>query len=236
MAPKSIELKVAEALQNDVGRGLVRIDSRARKELDVSTGDIVELRGKRTTAALVWQAHPQDEGLSIIRMDGYLRQNTGVALGDKVIIKKAELKEAKKVVLAPSQPMKYSPGFDQFVKKKLIGRALTRGDTIFIGVFGTSFPLMAAIVQPSGIVLVNENTELLLKEEPIKEAGGAVATSISYEDIGGASHAPPRAFRKAWHRSPKRRAYLRPSWHRQNFACKSCCIRIRGKLHTHSRP
>ncbi len=186
MPVKSIELKVAEALQNDVGRGLVRIDSRARKELEVSTGDIVELKGKRSTAALVWQAHPQDEGLNIIRMDGYLRQNTGVGLGDKLVVRKAELKEAKKVVLAPTQPMKYSPGFDQFVKKKLIGRALTKGDTIFIGVFGTSFPLVAAIVQPQAFALVDENTELVLKEEPVKEAGAATAAgAISYEDIGG---------------------------------------------------
>ena len=180
---KSIELKVAEALQNDVGRGLVRIDSKARKELDVSTGDIVELKGKRSTAALVWQAHPQDEGLNIVRMDGYLRQNTGIGLGDKLVVRKAELKEAKKVVLAPTQPMKYSPGFDQFVKKKMIGRALNRGDTIFIGVFGTSFPLIAAVVQPAGIVMVNENTELVLKEAPEKEV--AQVTTISYEDIGG---------------------------------------------------
>ncbi|MEM2137684.1 MAG: CDC48 family AAA ATPase [Candidatus Anstonellaceae archaeon] len=180
---KSLELKVAEALQNDVGRGLVRIDSKARKELDVSTGDIVELKGKRSTAALVWQAHPQDEGLNIIRMDGYLRQNTGTGLGDKIIVKKAELKEAKKVVLAPTQPMKYSPGFDQFVKKKMIGRALNRGDTIFIGVFGTSFPLIASTVQPAGIVMVNENTELVLKEAPEKE--GAQVSTISYEDVGG---------------------------------------------------
>ena len=180
---KSIELKVAEALQNDVGRGLVRIDSKARKELDVSTGDIVELKGKRSTAALVWQAHPQDEGLNILRMDGYLRQNTGVGLGDKITVKKAELKEAKKVVLAPTQPMKYSPGFDQFVKKKMIGRALNRGDTIFIGVFGTSFPLIASLVQPSGIVMVNENTDLVLKDAPEKEV--AQVTTISYEDVGG---------------------------------------------------
>lgn len=180
---KSLELKVAEALQNDVGRGLVRIDSKARKDLDVSTGDIVELKGKRSTAALVWQAHPQDEGLNVIRMDGYLRQNTGVGLGDKLVVKKAELKEAKKVVLAPTQPMKYSPGFDQFVKKKMIGRALNRGDTIFIGVFGTSFPLIAAVVQPSGIVMVNENTELLLKEAPEKEV--PQVSTITYDDIGG---------------------------------------------------
>lgn len=180
---KSLELKVAEALQNDVGRGLVRIDSKARKDLDVSTGDIVELKGKRSTAALVWQAHPQDEGLNIIRMDGYLRQNTGIGLGDKLVVKKAELKEAKKVVLAPTQPMKYSPGFDQFVKKKMIGRALNRGDTVFIGVFGTSFPLIAAVVQPTGIVMVNENTELVLKEAPEKEV--PQISTITYDDIGG---------------------------------------------------
>ena len=183
MVAKSIELKVAEALQNDVGRGLVRIDSKARKELDVSTGDIVELKGKRSTAALVWQAHPQDEGLNIIRMDGYLRQNTGAGLGDKLVVRKAELKEAKKVVLAPTQPMKYSPGFDQFVKKKMVGRALNRGDTIFIGVFGTSFPLVAAVVQPAGIVIINESTELVLKEAPEKE--GAQVQTLSYEDVGG---------------------------------------------------
>ncbi|MFA6489991.1 MAG: CDC48 family AAA ATPase [Candidatus Micrarchaeia archaeon] len=183
MAVKSIELKVAEALQNDVGRGLVRIDSKARKELDVSTGDIVELKGKRSTAALVWQAHPQDEGMNIIRMDGYLRQNTGAGLGDKLVVRKAELKEAKKVVLAPTQPMKYSPGFDQFVKKKMVGRALNRGDTIFIGVFGTSFPLVAVVVQPAGIVIINESTELVLKEAPEKE--GTPVQTLSYEDVGG---------------------------------------------------
>ncbi|MFA5929404.1 MAG: CDC48 family AAA ATPase [Candidatus Micrarchaeia archaeon] len=180
---KSIELKVAEALQNDVGRGLIRIDSKARKDLDVNTGDIVELKGKRSTAALVWQAHPQDEGMNIVRMDGYLRQNTGVGLGDKITLKKAELKEAKKVVLAPTQPMKYSPGFDQFVKKKMVGRAINRGDTVFIGVFGTSFPLVAALVQPTGIVMINESTELVLKEAPEKET--AQIASITYEDVGG---------------------------------------------------
>ncbi len=178
-----VELKVAEALQNDVGRGLVRIDSRARKVIGVTTGDIIELKGKRSTAAVVWQAHPQDEGLNIIRMDGYLRQNTGMALGDKIFVKKAELKEAKKVVLAPTQPMKYSPGFDEFVKKKLVGRAMAKGDTIFVGVFGTTFPLVAVVVQPQGIVVINPTTELVLKAEPMKEAGKI--TAISYEDIGG---------------------------------------------------
>jgi len=183
MAVKGIELKVVEAYQNDVGRGIVRMDSRARKMLEVTTGDIIEIKGKRITAAVVWQAHPQDEGLNIIRMDGYLRQNAGVGLQDKVFVKKAEPKEAKKVILSPSEPIRYSPGFDEFVKKRLVGRAVSKGDTIFVGVFGTPLPLVVALVQPQGIVVINEATELVLKEEPVKDAGRI--TQTTYEDIGG---------------------------------------------------
>jgi transitional endoplasmic reticulum ATPase len=178
-----IELRVVEALQNDVGRGIVRIDSRAYKVLGVTSGDIVELKGKKSTAAIVWQAHPQDEGLNTIRMDGYLRQNARIALGDKIFVKKAQVKEAKKVVLAPTQPMRFSPEFASSIKNKLKGRALTREDTLYVALFGTSFPLVAAVVQPQGIVIVTEGTQVEVKEEPIKDAGKM--PSISYEDIGG---------------------------------------------------
>jgi len=183
MALKGTELKVVEAYQNDVGRDIVRIDSKARKTLEVTTGDIIEIKGKRITAAVVWQAHPQDEGLNIIRMDGYLRQNAGVGLQDKVFVRKAETKEAKKVVLSPSEPIRYSPGFDEFVKKRLIGRAVAKGDTKFIPVFGTSLPLVVALVQPQGIAVINEATEVDLKEEPMKDVGRIA--QITYEDIGG---------------------------------------------------
>jgi transitional endoplasmic reticulum ATPase len=184
--PGNVELKVAEALPNDVGRWFVRMDSKARKELDVQAGDVVELKGKRVSAAIVWQAHPQDEGQNMVRMDGYQRQNAGVALGDKISIKKSDAKEAKKVVFAPTQPMKYSPGFDQFVKRKLIGRPLTRGNMVIVGTLGTSFPLVAVVVQPAtGVAVVGEGTELSLKEEPVKEGAAAQAQGISYEDIGG---------------------------------------------------
>lgn len=177
-----VQLKVAEALQTDVGRNIIRIDSKARDALELISGDIVEIKGKKTTAAVAWQARPQDEGLNIIRMDGYIRQNAGVGIGDKISIKKAETKEAKKIVLAPLQPIKYSPGFDQFVKKRLVGRAVTRGDTLFIGVFGTSFPLVVANAQPSGIVSINNATDVTLKSEPVSTLP---IPQVTYEDIGG---------------------------------------------------
>jgi transitional endoplasmic reticulum ATPase len=181
---ENIELKVAEALKTDVARGIVRLDSVAMKKLNATTGDIVELKAKKTTVAVVWPAHPQDEGHGIIRMDGHTRQNTGIGLGDKVSVKKIEVKLAKKIVFAPYQPMRFSPGFSDLIKKRMEGRALVKGDTIFVSVFGTTtFPLVAAAVQPVGAVMINENTIVELKEEPLKDTGRI--PTISYEDIGG---------------------------------------------------
>jgi transitional endoplasmic reticulum ATPase len=75
---KEIKLKVASAYQRDVGRGIVRIDRKAMRELGVQPGDIVEIIGTKNTAAVVWPAYPEDEGLGIIRMDGTIRKNAGV--------------------------------------------------------------------------------------------------------------------------------------------------------------
>jgi transitional endoplasmic reticulum ATPase len=181
---EGIELKVAESLKTDVGRGIVRIDSKSMKQLKVTTGDVVELKGKKVTVGIVWQAHPQEEGLNLIRIDGYTRQNAGVGLGDKLFVKKAEVKEAKKVVFAPSQPMRFSPGFPELIKKRMEGRALTKGDTIFVSIFGTTtFPLTAAFVQPVGTVIISEATIIEIHEEPMKEISRV--PTVSYEDIGG---------------------------------------------------
>jgi len=178
-----IELKVAEAMQIDYGKRVVRLDSNARRLLNLTTGDVIQIAAKKTTAALVLPAHPQDEGLNIIRMDGILRQNTNVALGDRVKVKKAEIRTAKKIVLAPNQNSRYAPGFDTYVKKNLIGKPLSKGDILSVNIFGTSFPFVVAQTVPSGLLLVAPETEVILKEEPVKELGKV--STISYEDIGG---------------------------------------------------
>lgn len=180
---KSINLKVAEALQIDYGKRIVRIDSASRDAIGVTTGDFVEVKGKRSVAAIVLPAHPSDEGLGIIRMDGVLRQNANVGLGDRVKVVKAVVKEAKKVILAPHQPSRYAPGFDQYVKKSLLGKPFSKGDILSVNVFGTGFPFAVAQTLPLGLVSVNDQTEIQLKDEPMKELG-KIAT-ISYEDIGG---------------------------------------------------
>lgn len=177
------ELKVAEAVQNDVGRGIARIDTRSRDVLGISTGDIIEIIGKKSTGAIVWRAYAEDEGLGIIRMDGILRQNAEISLGDKVKVRKAVVHDAKKVVFAPTQAIRFSVGFGDFIRRRLLGRPVTAGDRIVVGVLGTTLPFTVSQTIPSGITRIIDYTEIVVREEPFKEKAGI--PSIAYEDIGG---------------------------------------------------
>ena len=127
---KTIKLKVAEAKQQDVGKELIRLDERSMKELGVSEGDLLELVGKKAAAGIAARAYPEDEGLDIVRIDGLMRSNAGVSIGDLVEIRKAEVKEAQKVVLAPAQKGVHIRSSGESLKKMLLNKPLKQGDLI----------------------------------------------------------------------------------------------------------
>ncbi len=187
----SVTLRVAETTQQDVGSGRARIDTKTRMELGLSPGDIIEVHGTKTTAAVVWRLFQADEGRGLIRIDGLIRKNAGVSMGDKVTIAKAEVQKASKVGIGPllpdNQRLKFGPGFETFVKGKLKNRPLMRGDMIFIpgiALMGGALPFTVVATAPKGIVQVDEETEIGIKEEAVRE-GAFVGTAESYEDIGG---------------------------------------------------
>ncbi len=179
-----VELKVAEALKNDVGRGVVRLDTKTRDMLKVTAGDFVEIMGKKSTGAIVWRSHEQDEGLGIVRMDGLLRQNAHISLGDKVKLKNIEAKEATTIVITPDRPIKFSPGFEDFVNRRLLGRAVSKGDKIVIVVLGTPLPFIIAQTSPPGILQVTSSTQIKVRDQPSEFEKGGIP-DIRYEDIGG---------------------------------------------------
>src|SRR3989344_6224645 len=100
---KPIKLKVVEALQDDAYKGIARIDQEIMKELEIKRGDVIVIKGNRETVAIADRAYPADVGEGIIRIDGILRKNAKAAIGEVVKVSKAEVKEAKKVVIAPAQ-------------------------------------------------------------------------------------------------------------------------------------
>ena len=72
MSQQGVTLKVLEAYTRDVGRGVARFDYDAMDALDASTGDIVEIKGKRRTVAKCLPLYPSDEGRGVIRIVGLI--------------------------------------------------------------------------------------------------------------------------------------------------------------------
>ena len=182
---KEVKLKVASAYQRDVGRGIVRVDRITMRKLGIQSGDIIEIVGTKNTAAVAWPAYPEDEGVGIIRMDGTIRKNAGVGLGEEVTIKRADVKEARKVVVAPTEPIMFGGDFVEWLHSRLIGRPVVKGDYIKVGVLGQELTFVVTATQPSGIVQITNYTDFEISERPVKEVEKTTALGVTYEDIGG---------------------------------------------------
>jgi len=180
---KTATLRVADALQRDVGRGIARIDPKVVQELGLTSGDVVQIIGKRKTNALCWPAHEQDYGKGTVRIDGYLRNNAGVSIDDKVTIRKIDAKIAERLTLAPTEPLRIVGG-EEYLSQLLEGRVLSRGDFVPINIMGRTVNLVVTnTTPPAEAVIVTEGTEVLVGEQ-VKEPIRAIP-KISYEDIGG---------------------------------------------------
>ncbi|MEM4271890.1 MAG: CDC48 family AAA ATPase [Candidatus Pacearchaeota archaeon] len=136
MSEKSItelKLKVAESVQDDVNRGIVRVDYNLLRQINVKPGDAIEIEGGRKTVAIAGRAFPADIGNPMIRMDGLIRKNAVTSIGETVKVRKASIKEAKRIVIAPARKGIFIHTSPNLVKRSLLGRALTKGDIISLG-------------------------------------------------------------------------------------------------------
>ncbi len=129
----TVKLKVAEAHQDDVNKGIVRVDSSFMRALGLSVGDAIGIEGERRTVAVVDRAYPSDLGLEIVRMDGIIRKNAKISVGEQVKIFKPELKDAQKVILVPLQEVILHPTTLNNIKKGLMKKPVVQGDIITIG-------------------------------------------------------------------------------------------------------
>ena len=99
----SRKVQVANLPPADSGRGVARLPVKLMEELKLTEGDVVEINGKRATAARAIRPYSEDEGLDIIRLDGLQRSNARIGSGEFVEIKKVKSKAATRVVFAPAQ-------------------------------------------------------------------------------------------------------------------------------------
>jgi len=200
---RTVKLQVAAARQDESGRGIARLPKSVMAELGVAEGDALEITGKRATVAQAVHAYPEDETLQVIRLDGLQRANAEVGSGDHVTVKKAETRPAQRVVFAPAQREMRLQGPSQALKRTFSGRPLTAGDLVATAgqqqvrdlppelsrMFNapayalTQIRLTVVSTVPKGIVQIDENTEVELREEFEEAATGR--GQVNYDDVGG---------------------------------------------------
>jgi transitional endoplasmic reticulum ATPase len=179
-----VSLRVAEAQSRDVGRGIARIDQKVSYEIGFSVGDVVEIHGKKKTVAIYWPGYQEDYGKGIIRIDGYTRNNAGAGIDEKVEVKKVDAKKAKKITIAPTEPLRITGG-EEYLKQILENRVISRGDLIPLGIMGRRINLIVTGFQPpAAAVIVVPSTQVVLSEKPAKVLATEVPR-VTYEDIGG---------------------------------------------------
>lgn len=127
------KLRVVEALQDDAYKGIARVDTEVMRNLGIKRGDIVLIKGQKETVAIADRAYPADVGEGTIRIDGILRRNAKTGVGESVHVKKADVREAKKILIAPAQQGIMVQADPETLKSGLLGRAVMKMDTLVLG-------------------------------------------------------------------------------------------------------
>ncbi len=173
-----------EAYTRDVGRGTARIDYDTMGSLGVSTGDIVEIKGKRRTVVKCLPLYPSDEGKGIVRLDGLVRNNAGIGIGDAINARKVKAIPAEKVVISPLEAI--PPIDERYLADALESVPLIKGDNVMVPYFGGRLTFQIIGITPPPAVdtaaLVTSKTTFTITEKDEALRG---MPQVSYEDIGG---------------------------------------------------
>ncbi|MEZ5681333.1 MAG: CDC48 family AAA ATPase [Erythrobacter sp.] len=203
VAEKTVRLQVAAARQEESGQGIARMPRSSFKALGITEGDVVEITGKRSTAAIAMAAYDEDQSLDVVRLDGLQRGNAEVGSGEHVNVVAAESRPATRVVFAPAQREMRLQGPAQALKRNFFRKPLVAGDLVATTgqqpvqnmppevrrMFNapayalTQIRLSVVSTTPKGIVHIDEDTEVELRAEfePPRDARAVV----NYDDVGG---------------------------------------------------
>lgn len=181
---EKVSLRVAETDPKFVGKGIAIIDPKIMKELQLGTGDVLELSGnRRRTHTLLWSAQQSDFGKKLIRIDGYTRNNLGVGIDDNVSVRKVNADKVQQVVLSPTEDLNVV-GLEEYLPELLEGHVVTKGDSIPINMMGHKIGFIVTTIIPSdGPAIITANTDFVIGSVP--KTGTKLIPRVNYEDIGG---------------------------------------------------
>ena len=126
---KEIKVRIEELEKSRSGRSLCYVDPEVLEKLDLTTGNIIEIQGKKKTTGIVVSSMV-DNGNGIIRLDGLQRLNAGATIGEMVSIKLATVYNAEEISLTPTKSNIDLKKQADAIKAKLIDKPVVLGDII----------------------------------------------------------------------------------------------------------
>ena len=126
---KEAKLRIEELDKSRSGRSLCYIDQNILEQLGLTTGNIIEIRGKKKTTGIVVSSI-NDKGKGIIRLDGLQRLNAGATIGEYVTIRLARVYPAREIVLTPTKANIDLKRQADAIKTKLIDKPVVIGDIV----------------------------------------------------------------------------------------------------------
>ncbi|MDE1763087.1 MAG: CDC48 family AAA ATPase [Thaumarchaeota archaeon] len=179
-----IILKIAEASQRHVGKGIAVVDPKVVEDNSWETGNILELTGNRRSHVKLWPGSVEEYGTGMVKIDGITRQNIGAGIGEKISVKKVEAEEAEQITVSPVEKLS-AEGLQEYMQVNHMGHVMTVGDTLVVTTqLGGKTQLVVANITPSGKpVVITSQTGFKLGS--MTKAMDNTIPRITYDDLGG---------------------------------------------------
>jgi len=182
------KVRIRDAYKGDAGRGRIRIDPLVIKEMNLKTGDVIEIVhpiiGKKT-AALLYPGKDEDKGTNAVRIDSSLRRNLSASIDDIVEIRKIDASLADRITFAGVEESVIIRDPNRLVRM-LENRVITKGDILSFNAMGRRIDFIVIDYAPrADAVRIHLETNITISEKSHKEIEELESRRVTYEDIGG---------------------------------------------------
>lgn len=152
----------------------VHLNKEIANKLGFIEGDLIEIRGKKATAAKVIATDKDSLDGDVIGLSNLLRNNARVTTDDLVTIHKAESHSADTIVFAPiGKHLKKSELLKIVAKKSFLNEPFVEGDVTYLRskimryLLGAVTWLRVVKTDPEGIVIATDDTNIEIVSDPI---------------------------------------------------------------------
>ena len=176
-------LKVLESYTRDVGRGIARIDYNTMDAINISTGDVIEVKGKKKSVAKALPLYPSDEGKEMIRLDGMGRSNAGAEIGETITIRKIKAVAAQKVII---EALEAIPPIDaRYIADALESVPINKGGNILIPYFGgrLTFQVIQITPEAEGAVVTQKTNFEIREKIPSKNTQQQTMSAVEFLEL-----------------------------------------------------